>query len=40
VLQQNINLLLYRQASVMIIAIAITVAILDYVSSELRNRLI
>jgi phosphonate ABC transporter permease subunit PhnE len=40
VLQQNINLLLYRQASVMIIAIAIVVAILDYVSAKLRNRLI
>ena len=40
VLQQNINLLLYRQASVMIIAIAVVVAVLDYVSAKLRNRLI
>lgn len=40
VLQQNINLLLYRQASVMIIAIAVVVTILDFVSAKLRNRLI
>jgi phosphonate ABC transporter permease subunit PhnE len=40
VLQQNVNLLLYRRASVMIIAIALVVSILDYVSARLRNRLI
>lgn len=40
VLQQNVNLLLYRRASVMIIAIALVVSLLDYVSARLRNRLI
>jgi phosphonate transport system permease protein len=40
VLQQNVNLLLYRRASVMIIAIALVVSILDYVSARLRKRLI
>lgn len=40
VLQQNINLLRYRQASVMMIAIAVVVSLLDYVSSQLRSRII
>jgi phosphonate ABC transporter permease subunit PhnE len=40
VLQTNVNLLLYRRASVMIIAIALVVSLLDYVSARLRNRLI
>jgi phosphonate ABC transporter permease subunit PhnE len=40
VLQQNINLLQYRQASVMMIAIAIVVASLDYASAEIRKRFI
>ncbi|MEW5985639.1 MAG: ABC transporter permease subunit [Chloroflexota bacterium] len=40
VLQQNINLLRYRQASVMMLAIAIVVSILDYVSSRLRSRFV
>ncbi len=38
VLQQNINLLRYRQASVMMIAIAIVVATLDFVSAKVRQR--
>jgi phosphonate ABC transporter permease subunit PhnE len=40
VLQQSINLLQYRQASVMMIAIAIVVASLDYASAEIRKRFI
>ena len=40
VLQQNINLLRYRQASVMMIAIALVVATLDFVSSRVRERYI
>lgn len=40
VLQQNINLLRYRQASVMVIAIAVVVAVLDYVSAKIRSRII
>jgi phosphonate ABC transporter permease subunit PhnE len=40
VLVQNINLLQYRQASVMMIAIAVVVMTLDYVSSQIRSRII
>ena len=40
VLVQNINLLQYRQASVMMIAIAVVVMSLDYVSSQIRSRII
>ena len=40
VLQRNINQLLYSKASVMIIAIAIVIIILDYISSQVRSRLI
>lgn len=37
-LQQNINLLQYRQAAVQILAIALVVATLDYVSAYVRER--
>jgi phosphonate ABC transporter permease subunit PhnE len=37
-LQQNINLLNYRAASAQILAIAVVVAMMDYISSELRSR--
>ena len=40
VLQQNINLLDYRAASVNILAIAVVVATMDYVSSSLRERFV
>jgi phosphonate ABC transporter permease subunit PhnE len=40
VLQRFANLTQYRQASVMIIAIAIVVAVLDYISSRIRERII
>ena len=40
VLSQNINLLRYQQASVMMIAIAIVVATLDYFSSKVRSRVV
>jgi phosphonate ABC transporter permease subunit PhnE len=40
VLIQYINLLQYRQAAVMMIAIAIVVMVLDYISSSIRNRII
>ena len=40
VLVQNINLLQYRQAAVMMIAIAVVVMSLDYVSSKIRSRII
>jgi phosphonate ABC transporter permease subunit PhnE len=40
VLSQNIQQLRYRQASVMMIAIAIVVMLLDYVSSRIRTRII
>jgi phosphonate transport system permease protein len=40
VLQQSTNLLQYRQASVMMIAIAIVVGSLDYASAEIRKRFI
>jgi phosphonate ABC transporter permease subunit PhnE len=39
-LQQNINLLNYRAASVQMIAIAIVVASMDYLSSKIRERAI
>ena len=39
VLVQNINLLKYRQASVMMIAIAVVVMSLDYISSKIRTRI-
>ena len=39
-LQQNINLLNYRAAAVQILAIAIVVASMDYVSSRLRERFV
>jgi phosphonate transport system permease protein len=38
VLVQSINLLQYRQAAVMMIGIALVVWVLDYASSEIRNR--
>ena len=37
-LQQNINLLNYRAASAQIIAIAVVVALMDYLSSAMRQR--
>ena len=40
VLLQNINLLRYRQAAVMMIAIAVVVMTLDYISSKIRSRII
>jgi phosphonate ABC transporter permease subunit PhnE len=40
VLAQNIQQLRYRQASVMMLAIAIVVATLDYASSKIRSRII
>jgi phosphonate transport system permease protein len=39
-LLQNLNLLKYRQAAVQMIAIAIVVASLDYVSARIRERII
>jgi phosphonate ABC transporter permease subunit PhnE len=39
-LQQNLNLLKYRQASVQMIAIAIVVASLDYVSAKIREKIV
>jgi phosphonate ABC transporter permease subunit PhnE len=39
-LQQNINLLNYRAASAQILAIAIVVSLMDYLSSEMRSRTI
>lgn len=38
-LQQNLNLLKYRQASVQMIAIAIVVASLDFISAKIRERI-
>jgi phosphonate transport system permease protein len=38
--QQNLNLLKYRDASVQMIAIAIVVAVLDYVSAKTRERIV
>jgi phosphonate transport system permease protein len=40
VLSQHIQQLRYRQAGVMMLAIAIVVALLDYVSSNIRKRII
>jgi phosphonate transport system permease protein len=40
VLQRFLNQLLYRQASVMVIAIAVVVTILDNISSRIRRRII
>lgn len=40
VLSQNIQQLRYRQASVMMLAIAIVVSLLDYLSSRVRSRII
>lgn len=40
VLSQNIQQLRYRQASVMMLAIAIVVALLDYASARIRSRII
>ena len=40
VLAQAINLLQYRQASVMMIAIAVVVGLLDYISSQVRSRIL
>jgi phosphonate transport system permease protein len=39
-LQQNINLLDYRAASVQMLAIAVVVASMDYISSTLRERFV
>ncbi|HNK63938.1 MAG TPA: ABC transporter permease subunit [Anaerolineales bacterium] len=39
-LQQNINLLNYRAASAQMIAIAVVVSIMDYISSVLRERVV
>jgi phosphonate ABC transporter permease subunit PhnE len=39
-LQQNINLLDYRAASVQMLAIAVVVASMDYISSVIRNRFV
>jgi len=39
-LQQNLNLLKYRQASVQMIAIAIVVSSLDFISAKIRERII
>jgi phosphonate transport system permease protein len=39
-LQQNINLLNYRAASAQMLAIAIVVATMDYISSWMRERVI
>jgi phosphonate transport system permease protein len=40
VLSQNIQQLRYRQASVMMLSIAIVVILLDYASSRIRQRII
>jgi phosphonate ABC transporter permease subunit PhnE len=39
-LQQNLNLLKYRQAAVQMIAIALVVATLDYVSAKIREKIV
>jgi phosphonate ABC transporter permease subunit PhnE len=39
-LMQNINLLNYRAASMQMLAIAIVVSLMDYISSELRERVV
>jgi phosphonate ABC transporter permease subunit PhnE len=38
ILQQNINLLNYRAASVNMLAIAIVVSLMDYISSKIREK--
>jgi phosphonate transport system permease protein len=38
-LQQQINLLRYRDAGVAVLAIAVVVSILDYASASIRERL-
>ena len=40
VLQRNINQILYTKASVMVIAIAIVVIVLDNISARVRSRII
>ena len=40
VLQRATNLTQYRRASVMVIAIALVVVVLDYISSKIRSRII
>jgi ABC-type phosphate/phosphonate transport system permease subunit len=40
ILFRSTNLTQYRQASVMIIAIAVVVTTLDYISSRIRKRII
>lgn len=40
ILQQWINLLQYRQAGVAVLAIAIVVATLDYVSARVREKIV
>jgi phosphonate transport system permease protein len=39
-LQQNINLLNYRGASAQMLAIAVVVSLMDYISSEMRERVV
>lgn len=39
-LMQNINLLNYRDASVQMLAIAVVVSLMDYISSEMRERFV
>ncbi len=39
-LQQNINLLQYRAASVQMLAIAVVVSTLDFVSARIRERIV
>jgi phosphonate transport system permease protein len=39
-LQQNINLLSYRAASVQMLAIAIVVSSMDYISSKIREQIV
>jgi len=39
-LQQNINLLNYRAASVQMLAITVVVAVMDFISSQLRERVV
>jgi phosphonate transport system permease protein len=39
-LMQNINLLNYRAASTQMLAIAVVVASMDYISSTMRKRLV
>jgi phosphonate transport system permease protein len=40
VLQQNMNLLQYRDASLQMLAIAVVVATLDFVSARIRERIV